>query len=379
MKVFLDAIVGQILFNLYIFYRGRQAVRDSKPCRYGLYTLLGAEFALYMIGFILRDILPRPVMELVMIVCGTWYFTSMYIVLGLLVIELVRFVDRHTCRFFPLMDKQKYARLKKLLFVILPMVSALLIVWGYYTVKHPVVTHRTIKLDKPIANVLNRLRVLLVTDIHMSETITKSYVERLVDLANEQQPDIVLIAGDFFDYYSYYGYRDGIPDLMRRLTAPLGVYYVLGNHEYRADMQAKIDWVPLSGGILLRDSVAYPGGLFSLIGRDDATNRYRSSLGELVATIEPDKRDLPRIVLDHQPWHLESLSPCGIDVATFGHTHNGQIFPFSLVTSLVFDNAYGYSRVGDSQVFVSCGFGAAGPAIRLFTKSEIVVLDLIGG
>lgn len=378
MKVFLQAIVGQILFNLYFAYRGGQALPKEGPWRKGLYALLAVEFLLYMVGFSLHLHLPKPVMEFIMTVCGTWYFASIYMCMGLLLMELIRLIDYLTVKRLTHLSKRTYGRLKLSLLLVIPLASGLLIVWGYGLVQHPEVTYRTIQLDKPIGNEQNKLRLILITDIHMSETITRPYVERLVTLCNEQKPDLILVGGDIFDYYSHYGYKDGIPDLMNRMNPPLGTYYVLGNHEYRADMQAKIDWIPLAGGVLLRDSVAQPGGLINLVGRDDAINKQRAELSELVGRIEPDKRHLPLVLLDHQPRALKQLPANGVDLGLFGHTHNGQIFPFSIVTDLAFENSYGYSRAGKSHVFVSCGYGAAGPAIRLFTKSEIVVIDLLG-
>ncbi len=82
------------------------------------------------------------------------------------------------------------------------------------------------------------------------------------------------------------------------------------------------------------------------------------------------------IVLNHTPDNLDEEMENGADIALYGHTHDGQIFPFNIFTRLVFEVSRGYKQKGDTHVFVSSGVGLSGPQYRIGTKSEIVVLDV---
>lgn len=379
MKVFLQAIIGQVLFNLYIGKRAGQALSEYRSAKRIVYALLVIEFLAYMTGFVFHRFLPLPMQEMIMTVCSTWYIISIYIVMGLVVVDLIRLLDHYTGMIVSMWDKRQKNLVKMTLLAIFAVGSVFIGWMGYRTVRNPIVTHQEIYLDKKIDRPGNRLRIVLLTDIHMSETITKSYIQRMVKLVNEQHPDIILVGGDMFDFYSWYGYKDNIPQLYREMKAPLGTYYVMGNHEYRADTQQKKDWVPIAGGKLLIDTVIQPGGLVNIIARDDYTNfKTRKSLKELCGYIPQSEKSKPVILLEHQPRYLDSLEINKVDLALYGHTHDGQIFPFKYVIRLAFENTYGYEKIGNSQVYVSSGFGAAGPAMRLFTKSEVAVIDLIG-
>ncbi|MFC4665875.1 metallophosphoesterase [Falsiporphyromonas endometrii] len=379
MKVFLQALVGQILFNLYIGRRGGQALSHHKIAKWTLYALLIVEFSIYLVGFCFHRSLHLGLQEEIMQICSTWFIISIYLTMGLMLIDGIRLIDHFTGRRIPRWSEVTKERIKLLLVGAFIVVAVFLGWLGYHTVSNPVVTYQTIYLNKPIDNQSNRLRVVLLTDIHMSESITKNYIERMVNLVNDQHPDLILVGGDMFDFYSWYGYKDNIPALYKSMKAPLGVYYVMGNHEYRADTQRKKDWVSIVGGTLLIDSVVSPGNVINLIGRDDYTNyRTRAPLKELVDRIPKSHKQLPVVLLEHQPRYLDSLQINNIDLGLYGHTHDGQIFPFAYAVKITFEKAYGYLRKGKSQIYVSSGFGAAGPAMRIFTKSEVVVIDLLG-
>ncbi|MBR4144973.1 MAG: metallophosphoesterase, partial [Lachnospiraceae bacterium] len=79
----------------------------------------------------------------------------------------------------------------------------------------------------------------------------------------------------------------------------------------------------------------------------------------------------PVIILDHEPDEIKALSAAGADVALCGHTHDGQIFPANLLVRLVYDNSYGYKKIGDTDSIVTSGVGLFGPFMRVGTISEI--------
>jgi predicted MPP superfamily phosphohydrolase len=162
---------------------------------------------------------------------------------------------------------------------------------------------------------------------------------------------------------------------LQKLHAPLGVYYTLGNHEYRANRHAKLRWIGKTGGVLLKDSVAMPDSAFYLVGRDDAINPKRAALHTLMKTADASK---PVIVLDHQPITLYEIAMNKADLGLHGHTHGGQLWPFPLLLRLlrVYECVYGYFRKGDTQFYISSGLGCAGVPCRVGTRSELVVLHI---
>ena len=194
-----------------------------------------------------------------------------------------------------------------------------------------------------------------------------------VALSNAQHPDMVVLAGDIMDYESRFAENAHIEDDLKQLKAPLGVYIIYGNHEYRANRNAKYRWLQKTGGTLLIDSVVQPDSTFYLIGRDDFIHKKRKSLHSLMEGVDTGK---PIIVLDHQPWSFAEMNMNGVDLGLHGHTHNGQLWPYPLLMKLVYECPYGYYKKGPTQLYLSSGIGIAGPPYRVGTVSELVVLHI---
>jgi predicted MPP superfamily phosphohydrolase len=216
---------------------------------------------------------------------------------------------------------------------------------------------------------------VLACDWHIGEMIGKKAVQHAVGLCNSQNADIIVIPGDIIDYETRFAEKQHIEEDLQKLKAPLGVYMTLGNHEYRANRFAKLRWIEKAGITLLVDSVITPpDSSFYLIGRDDFVNRRnRASIQTLMHQADTLR---PVIMLDHQPNRLNEAAMNHVDLALYGHTHNGQVWPYSLLLQLVYECAYGYYRKGDTHYFISSGVGSAGPPYRIGTHSEIVVLHL---
>ncbi len=127
--------------------------------------------------------------------------------------------------------------------------------------------------------------------------------------------------------------------------------------------------------ISLRDTCVTINNGFVLIGREDRSKGLskRKSLKELV---DGSVQNLPVILMDHTPFHLEEAMENGIDLQLSGHTHNGQMFPINLIVGKIYEMAWGYLRKGNTQYYVSSGVGTWGPPIRTGSRSEIVNLKI---
>lgn len=368
MRVFLQALAGQLLFTLFIYLRGRAVLPQTRRWRLPFTLFFALEWALYFFGYFTHRELPDSILVPILMICGTWYISSIYLFLGLLAVDLLRLLLR---RLFPARFASSDLRLRRVAYLLLLVFTVGLMVKGYYNVEEPIVKHVHLVIPKSTPG-RDSLRVVLMTDTHFGESIGKRNAQRFVALSNAEQPDLVVIAGDVIDYEVRIAARQRIEEDLRKLRAPLGVYITLGNHEYRANRIAKQRWLRRTGGTLLIDSVVRPDSTFTLIGRDDYTNRHRTSLSQLMQGVD---RRRPVIVADHQPKFREVVMN-GADLGLFGHTHAGQIWPFSWIIKLAYAHTYGYFREGPAQFYISSGIGCAGPPYRIGTRSELVVLHI---
>lgn len=371
MKVFIQSIVAQLLLNPYIFWRGYQAIPAKKSWRipYALFFIL--ELSLYFFGFIFRNELPDNIMTTIQYICNSWYIASIYITLSLLTLEVIRLSNRFF-HWFPQWITTHWKETKQTLFFLIIIGVTGLMIKAYLTVAHPIVKEVYVTLPKGSSQ-RDSLTIVMMSDLHIGEVIGKKMVQRYVAMSNAQHPDMVLLVGDIMDYESRFAENEHIEDDLQQLKAPLGVYVVNGNHEYRANRFAKYRWLKKTGATLLIDSVVQPDSSFYLIGRDDYVNKKRNALHTLMADIDTTK---PIIVMDHQPWSFAEMTMNGVDLGLHGHTHNGQLWPYPLLMKLIYECPYGYYKKGPTQFYVSSGIGIAGPPYRVGTISELVVLHI---
>ena len=371
MKVFLQSIFLQLLLTPYIGYRGYQALPPKRWLRWPFIGLLALELAIFLLGFCFVKTLPDQLLIPIYYICNTWYIASLYLTMALLCIEVLRFTHRRW-PWFPQWITTHGQAVKSSLFFGIALGITALMIHANWVVNHPVVRHQYLTIPKQVEG-RDSLTIVMMTDLHIGEMIGKRLVQRYVALSNAQHPDLVVWVGDWLDYESRFAEKAHIEEDLRQLAAPLGVYAVNGNHEYRANRFAKQRWIRQTGATLLIDSVVQPDSTFYLIGRDDLINRKRRGLHGLLAGIDTRK---PLIVLDHQPLRFNESIMNGIDLTLCGHTHNGQFWPYPLVMKLIYECPYGYYRKASSQFYVSSGIGFAGPPYRVGTRSELVVLHL---
>jgi predicted MPP superfamily phosphohydrolase len=373
MAVFLQSIFGQIIFSSYILWRGRQALPKKKSWQVPFILIFVLEIVIYFIGFLFHNYLSDKIFVPLMFICNTWYFATMYLTIGMLILELFNLINKRWA-WYPMYVRLYWDVTKIILFFLFTIGIVGLMIFGYRNVSRPTVQHVYITIPK-YAEGRDSLTIVMASDWHIGEMIGKKQVQHNVQLCNEQNPDIIVIVGDLIDYETRFAEKQRIEEDLQQLKAPLGVYMTLGNHEYRANRIAKWKWIEKTGITLLIDSVITPpDSSFYLIGRDDFVNRRnRASLTTLMHQVDTLK---PIILLDHQPNRLNETAMNHIDLALHGHTHNGQVWPYSLLLHLVYECPYGYYRKGNTQFFITSGVGCAGAPYRIGTRSEIVVLHI---
>ncbi len=218
------------------------------------------------------------------------------------------------------------------------------------------------------------IRVVGISDLHLGYTIGATELEEWVQTINAEKPDIVIMGGDLIDNNAKLVGHMELDKVLRKIDAPMGVYACLGNHEYIAGLRESLDFHEKSNIQILKDTTFMVTDNLMLIGRDDVTNTKRMELNTIVNGAN-DKHF--KLLLDHQPSNLEQAEQQKIDLQFSGHTHNGQVFPFSLVAEAIFENTHGMIQKGLTKIYVSSGLGIWGGKFRIGTQSEYAVFDIV--
>ena len=240
----------------------------------------------------------------------------------------------------------------------------------------PVVKRLTVSTDKPLAKPMT---IALVSDTHLGKWFGNRQIDNLLALINESQPDVVLLAGDIMDDTTIYYDKTNMQARFSKLEAPLGVYAVLGNHDYLGYQDEIAREVTKAGVKVLDDEALLLDGAVWLVGRPDDSDRTRLSAEALLAKTKADEgveADKPVIFLEHRPSQIEAISKLPIDLHMSGHTHGGQIFPLTTIMRLTRPLASGSKRINDTQFVVSSGFGIGSVPFRLGTRSEIWLITI---
>jgi hypothetical protein len=255
-------------------------------------------------------------------------------------------------------------------------VSSLLI-YGNYNARHPKVVELKLKIDKP-GGKHQKLRIAMASDIHLGTILNTTSLNRLTSSINSYHPDIVIFAGDILDEELSPIIRDDIGKPLKNIVSPLGVWAIPGNHEYIGNFAKAANYLKSLNINLLVDSTVLIDSSFYLVGRDDKdANRFagkkRAELATLMSSVDRSK---PIILLDHQPFKLYEGEKEGVDLQLSGHTHQGQFFPITLIVKRMYEDSWGYLKKGNTNIYVSSGYGTWGASVRIGTQSELVIIDV---
>ena len=369
-----------VLCCLFLFpYLGWRAGQVLGPrLRRVFWGLLVLIFVLFSIALLIHRRFEADWMSAVMNGSVYIFFSTMYATAVVVGVNILRYIDARTLKLYTSARPAVKQGVKVVAFIATLAVFFTTMVIGHRNVRYPRVMYQKYTVKRLVpegAQPEKRMRLVFFSDLHIGEAMTPDYIARAVKLIQDQQPDLILCGGDFIDHRAVYAYDPRVMASLRSLHAPLGVYYVLGNHEYRDDLEANIRWVSEVGGTLLRDSIAFPGnGPLTLIGRDDWVNGNRKPF-EVIAN-EADPLRGPVVLMEHTPASIDSIGDSPVDLILCGHTHGGQIWPGQLMVWWRYGLVSGTRPVGEREVCISSGIGSAGATYRVGTRSEIRVYDL---
>jgi predicted MPP superfamily phosphohydrolase len=249
--------------------------------------------------------------------------------------------------------------------------AAALTVVGLVQARYP----RVVRVAVPIRDLppdLAGLRIVQLSDLHIGPTIRRRFVASVVDVANGLAPDLVAVTGDVADGF--------VPELREHvaplagLRAPLGTYFVTGNHEYYWDPRGWTRELERLGISVLSNEhrlLTRGNGRLLLAG---VTDLSAASDPRAAMSGAPDS-DV-RVLLAHQPRSAYAARDAGFDLQLSGHTHGGQYFPFNLLVRLFQPFVAGLHRLERMWLYVSRGTGYWGPPLRFGAPPEITLIEL---
>jgi predicted MPP superfamily phosphohydrolase len=248
--------------------------------------------------------------------------------------------------------------------------ALLISIYGLINANRLRVTRVTVNLSNLPAAWRGRT-VALVSDLHLGNVRGARFADRVVAKLRNLQPDAVFISGDLFDGTE--ADADALVEPWRKLSAPAGIYYVAGNHEEFTDRAKFIGAVQRTGIRVLNNEKVDVQGL-QIVGVHDGETDDPQQFHALLRRAELDG-SRASILLAHRPSSLAIPEEEGISLQLSGHTHGGQIWPWTRVAARVHGRFnYGLNRFGKLLVFTSSGAGTWGVPMRVGTKSEIVLI-----
>ncbi len=365
------SLVSAIYFsaNAYVFWRGWVALAQLPGLRAILAVTYVVSALAYIAGRIAEGRMPRQVSDAIIWYGSLWLGVLTYLFFLALGADLVRGVLRATHT--PLLAGPLTASLVAGL-------SILIVAIGVLNARMPVV--RTLTYNIPKDGGTHAVwHIVAVSDIHLGTLIDRSRAQALVASIKALHPDLVLLVGDVVDEDLAPVVRGDIGNVLREIDAPYGTYAVPGNHEYIGGIDTALAYLNAHEITILRDRAVAVGDSLYLAGRDDISGirfggHARAPLRHMLADVP---HDAPVVLLDHQPVAIDEADATHqIDLMLSGHTHNGQLWPFDLITRAVFERSTGALQKDSMHVYVSSGWGTWGPPVRTTARPELLDITL---
>lgn len=340
---------------------------------------------------VIAFLLPKSAVAIVIRRISTyWIGIMLYSLLYVVLFDLLRLIAKHT--------KLKNTLLFSRGSVI--SIGSVVVACAVATCLYGIFNARNIKVNEYSVTVNKscgsdkHLKAVLVADLHMGYAIGVNHITNMVEKINQQDADIVIIAGDIFDN-SYDGMDDpeGIKAQLKSIKSKYGVYAVYGNHDIdeKILMGFTFDWgrkqlhsekmtnfMKECNIKLINDESVLINDEFYLVGRRDTDkpgteDGTRAEISELTKDLDKTK---PIFVLSHEPDELQKTADAGADIDFSGHTHDGQLFPGNLTIGLFWENPCGMIKKDNMYSIVTSGVGVYGTFMRVGTDAEICSVDI---
>ncbi|MBN1626541.1 MAG: metallophosphoesterase [Deltaproteobacteria bacterium] len=366
------------LYGLLHFYFYRKAVNAFHPGPWGHVVIILVLSFLLLSPIILHLIEGNDTLVFNTVLAHISYFWMGILFLAFsiyLLIDVYQVVISVSSRIFSpvLLNYMPQARMT---FFAVILIIAAINIYGRFEAGYIIVERIGLKTSKLPPGV-DMLRVVLIADTHFSAVNGLGPARKITGIIENLKPDLLVSSGDLFDR----GIRneEEIQRLFAGIKAPYGKYAVPGNHEFISGIKESTEFTENAGFRMLRNEVVDVAGFINIAAVDDPSGKtfggsQDAAEHEVVEKFAPDHLN---IFLKHQP-RIEKGSIGKFDIQLSGHTHKGQIFPFTVVVSLFYKYTDGFFDLGNgSCLYVSRGTGTWGPPIRFLALPEITVIEFI--
>jgi predicted MPP superfamily phosphohydrolase len=234
----------------------------------------------------------------------------------------------------------------------------------------------TIKTPK-ISKTVGRLRIAQISDVHLGLIVGEGRMENILARVKSANPDILVSTGDLVD-----GQMDGMEGLIKlfkNIQPKYGKFAITGNHEFYAGIERSLDFIRRAGFTVLRGQGHSLAGVLTIVGVDDPVGRRFGPAGTVLEKelLSGFPHETFTLFLKHRPV-IDKDASGFFDLQLSGHTHKGQIFPFSMVVKFYYPNLSGlFELEHKSRLYVSRGSGTWGPPIRFLAAPEVTLIDLV--
>lgn len=371
---FLFVLLIYSLINVYIFYRGLQALPTSINYVKIIYTIIYIFLACsYLLSRFLERFWISPVTDLLTLFGSLWLAAIVYFLIFVIFIDLIRLID-WGIPFLHYLINPVSAKIKFSVFIAVTSIVVIIISIGWYYAHNPLIKTIELNVNKRDANQESKLIIVMASDLHLGGLAGKKFVNKFVSTANNLNPDIVLLAGDIASEDTWSLSKNNFANALSELRATFGVYAVTGNHEYIGGIDFTGKFIEKYNIKIIRDTIVKINNNFYLVGREDKdminfTGEKRKSLKSILSNKD---ENLPIILMDHQPFNLQEAENAGVDIQLSGHTHDGQLWPFNYITKKIYEVSSGYIKKGNTHFWISSGYGWWGPPVRTSARPEIV-------
>jgi uncharacterized protein len=226
---------------------------------------------------------------------------------------------------------------------------------------------RTIKVESE--KLKKSLKIVQLSDLHVGATHRKDFLDKIIEIVNEINPNFVVLTGDLLD--GVHHYKGDEFNCLRKINCP--VFFVLGNHEQFLDMDKVYSLLEKTNMTFLRNrSIVHEG--IQIIGIDDTANKnvFLKNFKRIV--VDNNKFTL---LLYHRPNVFNEVAKEDVDLMLSGHTHAGQLFPLNVLMAIIDGPVEGIHKKNDSILYISNGTGWWGPPMRLGSRNEITIIELV--
>jgi predicted MPP superfamily phosphohydrolase len=256
------------------------------------------------------------------------------------------------------------------------LLSIAICIYGYFEAKDIQTEHVTIMTSR-LPEHISRFKIVQISDVHIGLIVREERLEKIINRVKAANPDILVSTGDLVD--GQINNLEGLAELLKDINPGYGKFAITGNHEYYAGIDQAMDFTRKAGFKFLRGEGVHVGDIMNIAGVDDpagiAFNRFHKvSEKALLSELGNGRFTL---LLKHRPI-VDNASQGLFDLQLSGHTHKGQIFPFTLITRMFFPNQSGILNLfNNSTLYVSRGAGTWGPPIRFMSPPEVTVIELV--